>query len=133
MNRFVSISALTLGLLLAACSNHSDTVIERPGGQPVSETALLDGAMRIESSQLTLRYDDGGILFNKDINGTISAIRLADDARFTFNPDAPTLSINGVSIAVARSEEAKRQDATTWYRITTDNASDAKVYIVVSL
>lgn len=121
-----------LTIVITACSNDHGPQIERPGEKPAVEAALLDSCMRIEASSLTLRYDDGGILFSKDDDGIISAIRLTDDARISFDPSKPAIDINGISITITDAEIAKQDGSTLWYSITTSDPKDNKIYIVIN-
>ena len=124
---------LIITILLASCSHsYSNAPVNRPGAPETSESAeLADYSMRISSPMLTLRYDDGGILFSLDDDGKISAVRLSDDCRFEFDPAAPSLRVNGSTIPLACATLAKENNGCRWYRLTSPD-SPAPIYIVIA-
>ena len=120
-------------ILLVSCSHsYSNAPVDRPGAPETSENAELDDySMRISSPMLTLRYDDGGILFCLDDDGTVSAARLSDDCRFEFDPSTPSLRVNGATIPLASATLAKENNDCRWYRLTTPDSPDP-IYIVIA-
>lgn len=129
----LSISLLTaLILFLAACSHNSTAEPDRPGQPPKEDPELSDASMRITGPIINFKYDDGGIMFSRATDGTISAIRLSDGLGFDYNPSVPSLKINGVDIAIASSELLANRNNTEWHRISLSD-SRQNVYIVVSI
>lgn len=127
-----SLTILILSVILAACNHHDNNVpVNRPGtAEPVESPELADGSMRISGPVLTMRYDDGGILFSHGDDGTVSAVRLSDEARFEFDPSKPSLRVNGVEIPLTTAETVKETDACRWFRLTTPDHQDP-IYIVI--
>lgn len=133
MIRKLSAALLTaIILLLAACSHNSAAEPERPGQAPKEDPELSDASMRITGPIINLKYDDGGILFSRSTDGTISAIRVTDGLGFDYNPSVPSLKINGVDIAIKSAELLANRNNTEWHRISLSD-SRQNVYIVVSL
>ena len=119
-------------LLLAACSHGSSPEPDRPGRPPKEDPESLDPAMRITGDLVNFIYDDGGILFSRSTDGTISAVRLRDGLTVDYKPDVPSLKLNGVDIAVSSAELLASKNNTEWHRITLSDRRQT-VYIVVSL
>lgn len=133
MIRKLSAPILTaLILLLAACSHNSQPEPDRPGQAPKEDPELSDASMRITGPIINFKYDDGGILFSRSSDGTISAIRVSDGLGFDYNPSVPSLKINGVDIAIKSAELLANKSSTEWHRISLAD-SRQNVYIVVSL
>lgn len=129
--RLLTIIAATI--LLVACSHNEKSLPDdRPGDPvPADNPELADNSMRITGPLLTLRYDDGGILFSRDNNGMVSAVRLSDEARFEFDPAKPSLHVNGAEIILSAAETLKEKDGCRWYRLTTSDTSQP-TYLVIS-
>lgn len=127
------IITLLITLLLTSCSHNENPVPPvRPGVAEETESPeLSDNSMRIYSPLLTMRYDDGGILFSRDDDGTVSAVRLSDDCRFEFDPSKPSLRINGATIPLTSAELAKETDGCRWYRLLTYDSKEP-TYIVIA-
>lgn len=117
-------------MVLFSCSGHQNEPTERPGTEPAINPELTDRSTRISGSPLTLRYDDGGILFSRDSHGIISAVRLSDESRFEFDPAGPELKINGVTVNLAGASLVQEKESTLWYRLDL-TGSAAPVYIVI--
>ncbi|MDE5555653.1 MAG: hypothetical protein K2J10_10795, partial [Muribaculaceae bacterium] len=81
---------------------------------------------------INFKYDDGGFLFSRSTDGSISAIRVNDGLGFDYNPSVPSLKINGVAIAIKSAELLANRNNTEWHRISLAD-SRQNVYIVVSL
>ena len=123
---------LTIVLCLSsACGSHSADIPDRPSGETPTSPELDDDAMRISGEALTMNYDDAGILFSITNDGVISAIRLADDTRFEFDPAKPSLTVNGSAIRLKSSEIAKQTDDCRWYRLVTSDRGK-EIYIVIN-
>lgn len=88
--------------------------------------------MRITGDIVNFVYDDGGILFSRSTDGTISAVRLRDGLTVDYKPDVSSLKLNGVDIAVSAAELLASKNNTEWHRITLSDRRQT-VYIVVSL
>lgn len=88
--------------------------------------------MRITGDLVNFVYDDGGILFSRSTDGTISAVRLRDGLTVDYKPDVSSLKLNGVDIAVSAAELLASKNNTEWHRITLSDRRQT-VYIVVSL
>lgn len=124
-------TAILTAMMLTSCGGHHPETPERPGtGQTVSPE-LSDGSMRICGSLLTLSYDDGGILFSRNSNGVISAVRLADECRFDFDPSVPELKVNGVAVGLAGASPVQEKESAIWYRLDL-TAVDDPVYIIIT-
>lgn len=123
--------SLITAMMFAACGTSHSEVPERPGEKPEVSSELADGSMRISGAPLTLRYDDGGILFSRDSRGVIRGIRLADECRFEFDPSVPSLKINGVAVVLAGVALVQEKDGVSWYRLD-PTGSDGPIYIVVA-
>lgn len=125
---------LLTALLLTACGHNDNNIIrvDRPGATEETESPeLSDNSMRISSSLLTMHYDDGGILFSRDDNGSISAVRLSDECRFEFDPSKPSLRINGADIPLASATLAKENGGCRWYTLLPSDRTEP-IYIVIS-
>ena len=85
---FIITAVLTVA---AACSKHTVEPPQRPSSEPDISSELLDASTRIDGPLLTLRYDDGGILFSRSSDGVISGVRLNDGIEFEYDPAAPLL------------------------------------------
>lgn len=133
MNRLVRhISVILTVILAVSCSDHTFTVEDRPASERQDDIQLADPAMRICGDALTLRYDDGGVLFSRTGNGVVSAVRVDDGASFEYDTVSGRLKINGADVAVASSELLKRDGTAEWHRVTlSDNTS--VIYIVFDL
>ncbi len=130
--RLLHCLALTFVLSLAACSHGSSPEPDRPGKPPKEDPESLDPAMRITGDLVNFHYDDGGILFSRSTGGEISAVRLSDGLTVDYNPETPSLKLNGVDIAVNSAELLASKNGTEWHRITLSDRQQT-VYIVVSL
>lgn len=119
-------------LLMASCSHGSSPEPDRPGKPPKEDPESLDPAMRITGDLVNFVYDDGGILFSRSTDGTISAVRLRDGLTVDYKPDVSSLKLNGVDIAVSAAELLASKNNTEWHRITLSDRRQT-VYIVVSL
>lgn len=128
------LNILTLSLLLvfAGCSHRSYEMPERPSSGEPDDPELLDDGMRISGEVLSMRYDDCGILFSITPEGKISAVRLADDIGFVFDPAGPALSVNGKAVGLDSAEMIKEADGCKWFKLITAGGRQ-KIYIVVSI
>lgn len=115
----------------SSCGRHSVDIPDRPSVEKPTSPELDDDAMRICGEALTLRYDDGGILFTTTNEGIVSAIRLSDESRFEFDPAKQLLTVNGSVIRLKTAEIAKQNDVCRWYRLVTADR-DKEIYIVVN-
>ena len=88
--------------------------------------------MRITGDLVNFIYDDGGILFSRSTDGTITAVRLRDGLTVDYKPDVASLKLNGVDIAVSSAELLASKNNTEWHRITLSDRRQT-VYIVVSI
>lgn len=133
MRNALLLSVLLFGasLMMIGCSRHSDFEHpDRPSTEEEEDLQLKDSRMRIESSLLSLDYDEGGVLFSRATDGTISGVRVDDGASFDFDPEAPSLHINGVDHPLMSAKLAKETPTGRWYRLTlADGTTD--VYIVI--
>lgn len=127
------LTTLLIALLLTACGhNDNNAPVDRPGATEETESPeLSDNSMRISSSLLTMRYDDGGILFTRNDDGSVSAVRLSDDCRFEFDPSKPSLRINGAAVPLADARLAKENDGCRWYRLQPSDSKEP-TYIVIA-
>lgn len=119
--------------VLAACSKTETLTPDRPGGSEYDyQQELSDASMRFDGLGISLKYDEGGILFDESTDGCISITRLSDDYRVEFNPQTPSLLINGVAMKLAAVSLDAENNGVRWYRLTIDG-SDLPVFIVVEL
>ncbi len=118
-------------LLMASCGGRKDEPHDRPGKEPAVNPELADASMRISGSLLTMRYEDGGILFSRDSKGVISAVRLSDECRFEFDPSLPSLRINGGDVPLVSAELLQQKDGCSWHRLTVSGENEV-VYIVTA-
>lgn len=127
----VIIIAFVCSLISVSCARHSIDIPERPANETENEPELNDDAMRISGEVMTLRYDDGGVLFCRTADGIISAVRLADDISFLFDPVTPSLKINSTDIRLESATLAKESANCQWYRLVTADRHK-NIYIVVN-
>lgn len=123
---------LIIALVSVSCSSRGLGDLDRPSSEPIENPQLKDAGMRICGEPLTLNYDDGGILFSRSDDGTISAVRVDDGVGFDYTPAASRLLINGVEIGLSSSEIVKKDGATEWHRLIMSDRK-TEIYIVVSL
>lgn len=116
----------------AACSGHSVEVADRPSSEPDISPELSDPSSRIAGSPLTLRYDDGGILFSCSDRGVIGAVRLSDGVSFEYDPTAVSLTINGVALDLYEACLLQRRDNVEWHRLTLDDRKTT-IFIVTDI
>lgn len=122
-------------VVLTACgSSDSPERTDRPD-RPERPTEKGDGeldddAMRISGEVLTLRYDDGGVLFSRTADGVISAVRLADDMRFEYDPSGPSFEVNGRNIVLSSARLERKAGDTEWHRLVIADGNKT-VYVVV--
>lgn len=122
--------AILIAILVIGCGK-DEHQIERPERPSEAENPeLSDASMRVSGDKVTLRYDDGGVLFCRSNSGEVSVVRLSDDTRVEYDPSAPSLKINGADLGLRSAEIEKRADGTEWHRLVLDDGSD--VYIVVA-
>ena len=114
---------MVLSLTIAACSrNHREGPIdpdwiEEPGLRPDDPEKfdftpeLSNDALRFTSNDLSLRYDDGGIIFSRSTSGnvTVEIVELATGHSISFSSEsrwnegplkASSLKINGSEIKI---------------------------------
>ena len=126
---FIITAVLTVA---AACSKHTVEPPQRPSSEPDISSELLDASTRIDGPLLTLRYDDGGILFSRSSDGVISGVRLNDGIEFEYDPAAPLLKINGVTAELHSARLVQRKDGVEWHQLTrSDRKTD--IFIVSDL
>ena len=101
---------------------------ERPSSGEPDDPELLDDGMRISGEVLSMRYDDGGILFSITPEGKISAVRLADDIGFVFDPTGPALSVNDKAVGLDSAEMIKEADGCKWFKLIAAGGRQ-KIYI----
>lgn len=126
------IIVLIIYVLSSSCSSRSIHEPDRPSTDPVENPQLKDASMRISGTPLTLNYDDGGILFSRTADGTISGVRVSDGVGFEYTPSAKALQINGVPTALSSAELVKKEGSTEWHRLTLADGT-TNIYIVVNL
>ena len=123
---------LIAAVLSASCSSRGLGELDRPSSSPREDEQLKDARMRISGDALTLNYADGGILFSRSGDGTISAVRVSDGVGFDYTPDPPKLLINGVETGLSSGELIKKDGTTEWHKlIMADRMTE--IYIVVDL
>lgn len=123
---------LIIVLLSASCSSRELGELDRPSSSPRENEQLKDAGMRISGEVLTLNYDDGGILFSRSGDGTISAVRVSDGVGFDYTPAPPKLLINGVETELSSGELIKKDGSTEWHKLTMADRK-TEIYIVVDL
>ena len=128
----IYVLSLIICCLSVACSSRSIHEPDRPSTDPVENPQLKDASMRISGTPLTLNYDDGGILFSRTAEGTISGIRVSDGVGFEYSLSAKSLQINGVQVALSSAELVKKEGATEWHRLTLADGT-TNICIVVNL
>lgn len=127
--RLFTILVLTASLL--ACSKTEHLSPDRPGSEPDYKEELTDSSMRFDGLGITLKYDDGGILFDESDDGCIAITRLSDDFRIEFNPARPSLTVSGSSMKL-KSVNLQEKDGVRWYRLDVDG-SQLPVFIVIDI
>lgn len=92
-----------------------------------------DASERFVSDNLTLRHDEGGIIFESDRRGRHTIVDLATGRRIVFDAgasadatpmylDKATLAIDGAPVALRYASATRRIDSTVWYAlVSTDN------------
>ena len=104
---------------------------------------LDDRSMRYVSDDLTLRYDDGGIIFESNRRGRYTIIDIEARRRIVFDAgeipgaiprrlEKATLTIDGepISLRYASAEARSNDNETIWYNLaTTDNR---RIVIVIT-
>ncbi|MDE5566964.1 MAG: hypothetical protein K2I89_08490 [Muribaculaceae bacterium] len=123
---------LIAAVLSASCSSRGLGELDRPSSSPREDEQLKDARMRISGDALTLNYADGGILFSRSGDGTISAVRVSDGVGFDYTPDPPKLLINGVETGLSSGELIKKDGTTEWHKLTMADRM-TEIYIVVDL
>ena len=133
INRLLTFEiGLIITCLAAACSSRSIHEPVRPSTDPVENPQLRDPSMRISGAPITLNYDDGGVLFSRTADGTISGVRVSDGVGFDYNPTTKLLTINGVPIAISSAQLAATDGTTEWHELTLADQKTV-IYIVVNL
>ena len=141
MKPIVTATLLTaLSLTIAACSrNHREGPIdpdwiEEPGLRPEDPEKfdftpeLSNDALRFTSNDLSLRYDDGGIIFSRSTSGnvTVEIVELATGHSVSFSSEslwdegplkAPSLKINGSEIKITEASIEHINEKSAWIYI----------------
>ena len=128
---------MVLSLTIAACSrNHREGPIdpdwiEEPGLRPDDPEKfdftpeLSNDALRFTSNDLSLRYDDGGIIFSRS-NVTVEIVELATGHSISFSSEsrwnegplkASSLKINGSEIKIIDASIEHINEKSAWIYI----------------
>ena len=122
-------------VLLAACSNHTDEPVRRPGetiepSAPDISHELADDAQRVALTDTVVAYDNGGVIFGRTADNVLFAIDISSGWRCDYNPTQNILKINGLNLSIKDSYVAKNQDRTTWYVATPTTSPEKRILFV---
>lgn len=113
---------------------------QRPGVNESNDLSheLSDDVWRVSGPDVSLRYDRGGVLFNKKADGATEVLDLDGADRVSVSPGTvgtdsictgAALAVNGTNIEFRQMKMLSRGDSRTWYVLTDD--SDGRWIIVL--
>lgn len=153
MNKLTVLVIFSLVIALASCGHADDheridptTTTGEEGGRPGASdsndfsTELADDTWRFTLGELALRYDRGGMLFTTLADGTTKITDLNGADIVEFNPELPSLKVNGTTVEIislsllktapiATPDSTQGTTLTHWYRIATPTTSSCVMVI----
>lgn len=119
-------------LALAACSGSSGSPVrpDGPGSGHEPPAWTCDASLRFEIGDLCLRFDDGGLIFGAEADGTHFVTNLADGFHAALNETRGTLEINGQRLSTHAMRVEKKSGDTLWISALTDEIVTRNVIFV---
>lgn len=128
---------LILGILAMcwACSKEPPLPTHRPGQafeiiEPDYTEDILDGNLRFESDTLLLDFENPGILYSID-NKEHRFLNIETGEYATFNPDVPSLKINGQNVEIQVCKIINSTEGKSWYTVASDSTMPENNNIIV--
>lgn len=104
-------------LSLVGCS-HTDSMPDRPGNggqqQQSHDPALDDASVRAVTPLVTLRYEDGGVIFGQRTSGALYAVDIETGSSVEVDTVERTVLVDNQILNLSEFSVAKKADGKVW-------------------